>query len=222
MNRSPSQHPARLFTFGLSLLASGLLATPILTATEPGDPTAELRKEHELILEMVGVAERTSHDILETGHVDADRVAKLHDFFENFADQCHHAKEEEELFPRLRAENVDPPILDLLLKQHEEGRILLGAVGDRIARWKGEKGESPAADREALARYLLEYARLMSRHIDTENEYLWPKASAELDAAQLESVSQAFYRIETEELGQGFHEKYHALALELLDHGEHP
>lgn len=86
----------------------------------------------------------------------------------NFADRCHHAKEEDELFPVLREHHVDPVVIDLLIKQHEEGRILLAGIEDQL---KTPTDEGSKIDAQALGRYLFEYAQLMDRHIILENEY---------------------------------------------------
>lgn len=176
-------------------------------------PTDVLRKEHAIIQKMAKAAKQDAIKIQKTGAGDAERITKFHDFFKNFADRCHHAKEEGELFPVLREDNVDPIIIDLLIKQHEEGRILLAGIEDVLKRLTD--GTS-ATDTQAVARYILEYAELMARHIRIENEYLWPRAAEQLSDLQKDSLAKAFHRIETEDLGKGFHEKYHALAMDIL------
>lgn len=221
----PSQRPPRmgsgritrhagsvLVLFAVALLVPATTAHGISEADR--DPIDVLRQEHQIIREMAGAAETTAESI-RTGDVDPERVARLLDFFRNFADRCHHAKEERELFPALREALEDRTALDLLVKQHEEGRILLQGIEGRLA--ATVKGGTPA-DREALARYLDEYAHLMDRHIDLENGFLWPLASQALDAAEKERLAQAFHRIEVQDLGEGFHEKYHAMAKEILGH----
>jgi hemerythrin-like domain-containing protein len=176
-------------------------------------PTEVLRKEHTIIQKMANAAKQDAKEIRKRGVVDTDRVAKYHDFFQNFADRCHHAKEEEELFPVLRKMKVDPIIIDLLIQHHAEGRILLGGIEDALTALTTDRSEP---DTQALGRYILEYAHLMDRHIRIENEYLWPRAAERLSDPQKEALAKAFYRIETVDLGKGFHEKYHALAMDIL------
>lgn len=212
LQASTPTHWPRLFL----LMVIFTFAHPIDSVQAQGetdsDPTEVLRNEHQLIARVAEAAGQEAADIQQSGNVNKARIRKFHDFFTNFADRCHHAKEERELFPVLREVGVDTVVIDLLVKQHEEGRILLGGVGE----WLAAAGEGDKADPQALGRYLLEYARLMQRHIDTENEYLWPQATARLSAAQKQALAEAFYRIEIEELGKGFHEKYHGLAMEVL------
>ena len=208
-----------LFHWSARLLAIIVLilsfpTSQAVTQTETDlDPTEVLRKEHQIIRKMANAAKQDAKEIQRNGMVNAERIAKFHDFFKNFADRCHHAKEEDELFPVLRDKKVDPVIIDLLVKQHEEGRILLGGI-ERILKTQAEGKSDP--DTQALGRYIFEYAQLMDRHISLENEYLWPRAAERLGNSQKEGLAKAFHKIETEDLGKGFHEKYHALAMELL------
>ncbi len=214
----PLHSSARLLA--IIVLTLSFAASHATAQTEADlDPTDVLRKEHQIIRKMAKAAKLDAKEIRKSGKADTERIAKFHEFFKNFADQCHHAKEEDELFPILREKKVDPVIVDLLIKQHEEGRILLGGIKDLL--------EMPAEDRsdtdtQALGRYIFEYAQLMDRHIDLENEYLWPRAAERLSNSQKEGLAKAFHKIETEDLGKGFHEKYHALAMELLGKEKSP
>ncbi|MEX2606373.1 MAG: hemerythrin domain-containing protein [Kiritimatiellia bacterium] len=206
------RRPTRSLTM-IALILS-LFTSLVMAQTEAEmNPTDVLRKEHEIIRKVADALKREAGRIQKNDTVEAERIAKFHDFFKNFADRCHHAKEEDELFPVLREKNVDPVIIDLLVKQHAEGRILLAGIENTLSRLTGD-GSEP--DTRVLARYLFEYAQLMERHIRLENEYLWPRVSERLDDSQKSDLAKAFHKIETEELGEGFHEKYHALAMELL------
>lgn len=201
----------------LLIVAGCLVSMRGIAAEIPAEmdmpPTEVLEKEHTIIRKMAAETRKTAESLKESEAIDVNRLRKLHDFFVNFADRCHHGKEEDALFPVLREAAVDPTVIDLLMKQHEEGRILLAGVKREIDAYEADPA---SADVGALSRYLLEYGRLMPRHIDTENKYLWPKARAVLDKEQKDKLTAAFYRIETVELGAGFHEKYHAMAMELL------
>jgi hemerythrin-like domain-containing protein len=219
---TPSQSPlhwtARSLTMAALILSFATSHAMAQTEAEL-NPTDVLRKEHEIIRKMADAAKEDAKKIQKHGEVDSKRIAKFHDFFTNFADRCHHAKEEDELFPVLREMKVDPVVIDLLVKQHEEGRILLAGI-EGILKKPAEGGGEP--DTQALGRYIYEYAQLMDRHISLENEYLWPQAAERLDDSQKEDIAKAFHKIETEDLGKGFHQKYHALAMELLGKESQP
>lgn len=216
LRMTQSRNPVRSLAGSLVIATLTLsIATNFAIAETEAEqsPTDVLRKEHKIIHKMAKAAKQDAKKIQQGSQVDAGRIAKYHDFFKNFADRCHHAKEEDELFPLLRKMDVDPVIIDLLVQQHKEGRILLRGIEDILTELK-DKGKEP--DRQALGRYILEYAELMERHIRIENEYLWHRVAERLSETQKATVAEAFHRIETEELGKGFHEKYHTMAMEIL------
>jgi len=57
--------------------------------------------EHKIILQVLDAAEREARRMGETGEVRTERLEQMVDFFRNFADRCHHAKEEKLLFVRM-------------------------------------------------------------------------------------------------------------------------
>ena len=67
-------------------------------------------------------------------------LANLQEFFRLFADQCHHGKEEELLFPLLEQKGIPRtggPI-GVTLHEHEEGRALVRQMGDAVEATKSE------------------------------------------------------------------------------------
>lgn len=198
-----------MFLRTLSVITVLLIATsPYAAEDEPADPTKVLAREHALISKVAEKCRQIAVAMRPGGNIDRPGIQKIHDFFANFADTCHHAKEETAFFPVLRTLNMDETTLDLLIKQHEGGRILLAGVKEQL--------QADAIDNHVLAHYLDAYGQLMQRHIDIENNYLWPKAQDTLSGKQKKSASRAFHKIETEELGKGFHDKYHAMAMDIL------
>ena len=57
-------------------------------------PTEILKHEHQLILMVLDAAEREARAMAGGAAVNADRLNAFVDFIRNFADHCHHAKEE--------------------------------------------------------------------------------------------------------------------------------
>lgn len=186
-------------------------ARPAVHAADRG-PVAELTAEHELIAAVVHAAATEAKTIQETGQVNLDRVQKMVAFFQNFADACHHLKEERYLFPRLRQIDVDPAIIDQMLGQHQHGRLLLKETAALLIQPDGMTREHATS----IAQRLAAYAKLMHEHIEGENTKLWPAASKHLGAEASRKLQQAFEVVETVELGEDFHHKYHALAEQIL------
>jgi len=173
-------------------------------------PTETLKHEHQIISLVLDAAEREAGRIQRMKKADARRIGSMLDFFRNFADRCHHAKEERLLFARLRERGMPGetgPIAVMLL-EHEEGRRRLSAVADALP--GAEKGDAGAL--ASVKDNLTVYVDLLRSHIRKEDGVLYPKADALLTSQDQEELAAAFETIEAREMGEGTHEKYHELA----------
>jgi hemerythrin-like domain-containing protein len=121
-------------------------------------------------------------------------------------------EEEKSLFPRLRERNsgMRAPT-SVMLQQHETGRQRIGAIAKALP--AARKGDADAA--RLVAENLRAYATGLRDHIAKENEVLFPMADGDLSPDDQAQLAIEFERIESEEVGAGVHEKYHALAREL-------
>lgn len=179
-------------------------------------PTDELVREHEVIRE---VLEKASIEVMHMRGTGAARILllkKMLDFFRGFADACHHAKEEKQLFPLLESRGMSHesgPIAVMLL-EHEEGRKRLAAIADSLG--PAEKGDCSAVS--VIADNLAAYVELLENHIAKENGVLFPMAERILTDKDKEDLKKAFDRIEETETGPGVHERYHRLAQEIVEH----
>ncbi len=93
-----------------------------------------------------------------------------------------------------------------MLREHSQGRALVAAMTKKLTDW--HVGESLAD----LKKDLLEYVKLLRLHIDKENNLLFPKADGVLTADDQKALSEAFAKVESEEIGEGVHEKYYTMA----------
>jgi hemerythrin-like domain-containing protein len=178
-------------------------------------PTDVLRHEHEVVLLILDAAESEGRTAETGGRPDTARLGRMIDFFRNFVDRCHHAKEERHLFPRVRERSpvAATAPLAVLIREHEEGRRLVKEIADAVARLDAGQAEAVAD----IAEHVIAYVDLMKAHIDKEDNILFPLAERVLRAEDRQSLLAAFQKIETEELGEGVHEKYHQLAHELAE-----
>lgn len=178
-------------------------------AVEAGaTPTGQLEKEHQVTLVVVDEAEKEAAR-LRQGELNVDRVGKMLDFFVNFTDRCHHAKEERYYFPATNRELAIEALITELKEEHDRGKVLLGQARQALE----------AKDKKALADALAGYAALIREHISKENQQLFGRGAEQLSEEERKHVMQGFRKIEQEELGEGFHEKYHAMALGLAAGG---
>jgi len=175
-------------------------------------PIATLKHEHQVILMVLDAAQREARTIEATGKVSVDRIDKLVEFFRNFADRCHHAKEEKQLFIRMadRGMAVEGGPIAVMLAEHEEGRRHIAAIAQSLPRASGGEASAIASVREHLEAYL----ELLRQHIDKEDNVLYVMADQVLTAEDQQELAEAFERVEAKEMGEGIHEKYHQLAHE--------
>ena len=176
-------------------------------------PTEILRQEHKIILPVLAAAEKQAKAIEATGKIDGDRIEKILDFFRNFADRCHHSKEEKHLFVALqhRGFRSDVGPIAVMLAEHQQGRNRLRAVADALP--KARLGDR-AALRQAREN-LAAYVKLLKEHINKEDNVLFTMAEKVLTNQDQAVLSEAFEKTEANEIGEGVHEKYHQLAHEL-------
>lgn len=176
-------------------------------------PTETLKHEHQIILMVLRAAEREAQSIEATGKVHPDKVGKLVEFFRNFADRCHHAKEETHLFVRMerRGVPVEGGPTSVMLREHDEGRRRVTAIAQALSQAATDDQSSVAT----VQQNLLAYIELLRQHIDKEDNVLYPMADELFTEQDQQELAQAFEKIEAEEMGEGVHEKYHQLAHEL-------
>lgn len=178
--------------------------------------TEILKHEHKIILLVLGAAEREAKSIQDTGKLYSDRVPKMLDFFKNFADRCHHAKEEKLLFVKMQEKGIpkDSGPIAVMLKEHEEGRQRVKAIAEALP--QAQKGAISAI--VTVKDNLSAYVELLRTHIEKEDNVLYPMADRLFTTEDQQSLSEAFKKVETEEMGEGVHEKYHQLAHDLSEH----
>ncbi|HNY64143.1 MAG TPA: hemerythrin domain-containing protein [Deltaproteobacteria bacterium] len=176
-------------------------------------PTEELMHEHEVITLVLGAAAAEAGRILDTRAAHPGIVEQMLDFFRNFTDRCHHAKEEKHLFPLLESKGMPHGggLIASLLSDHEEGRALLSAVSEALP--EAVRGDAAAV--RIVSNSLGSYVRLLEEHIDKENEVLFPMAERMLSSEDGARLEAAFAEVEEQETGAGVHEKYHRLAHEI-------
>lgn len=148
------------------------------------NPTAILRREHEVILRALRVIERIGQDLDARHAVDRSALTCLIEFFRIFADRRHHGKEEQHLFPALELYGIPRQggPLSVMLREHEEGRALLR--------------DMVQGDDHRIAEAIGDYSALLRAHIDKENRVLFPLAEQVLPAEQQRALVQAFEAVE--------------------------
>lgn len=167
--------------------------------------TDDLRHEHDALLHALELLEQIQQRLRhpERGQtVDPQDLLQLSDFFEAFADRCHHGKEDGLLFPALAQAGLKPPaeLQRQLQDEHAQGRAALQDLRTHAG--------TPGPD---FAQAAERYAALLRQHIATENTELLPWVDAHLPADTLAQLAQDFAEHETQVMGAGRHEALHAM-----------
>lgn len=170
---------------------NGSLPVVPATPSPPAPATMALRHEHEVLVRALALLERAAPLAAAGAPAARDALARLADFFAHFADRCHHAKEEQHLFPALERRGLprEGGPVAVMLAEHREGRQLLAALA---------AGDTAAAG---------PYATLLRAHIDKENGVLFPLAERLLTAEDQANLQRAFDAVERETMGPGAHER---------------
>src|SRR3970040_1095158 len=137
--------------------------------------TEALKQEHRIIEKVLGAVEKLTKS---PGEIPVDLWEKAIDFIRNFADKCHHLKEEGLLFPMLEEHGIprEGGPVGMMLMEHEEGR---GYVRAMAAALSAAKGDAEGAKKQ-LGENARAYLRLLKEHIAKEDQILFEMADAHI------------------------------------------
>lgn len=164
----------------------------------------DLLNEHEAILFALGLLDRMVAGGEGAGLREEGDLAEFIGFLREFADKCHHGKEEGILFPALVKAGIPEKggAIGVMLAEHAQGRTFVAEMAAAL-------GGGP--DRGRFTRAAEGYADLLKAHIQKENGVLFPAAEKVLAAGELARIYAAFEAHEGQVIGAGRHEELHAL-----------
>jgi len=165
----------------------------------------DLIDEHKAIQIALNILEKILERLEKNGEADYTDIISLLEFLKEFADKCHHGKEEDFLFPALEKAGVmkkGGPI-GIMLMDHTMGRELIRKMQVSILNNHVNKSEFITA---ALA-----YVRNMRAHIEKENTVLFPMIDTRLSTSEQKELFENFENHEKKVIGEGRHEELHTL-----------
>ena len=180
---------------------SGLIRLGLLpmTSDDQATPTALLRQEHELILEVAGALSRMLTGDRLAGDkedrpldydLDYEMVSRCITFFRLYADACHHGKEEGLLFPALAAHGLPQeggPVA-VMLQEHEEGRAMVSSMASSLS--GAQAGETAAG--ATLRNSAADFVELITAHIGKENNILFNMADQLIEGPASQDLCAAY------------------------------
>lgn len=176
------------------------------TNTCRGRPVEVLKHEHRLIERGLDALET----VMEEPRLDAAFLRTAIDFFRTFADSCHHAKEEDQLFPVLESAGMprEGGPIGCMLHEHRLGRELVRQMSDSLDAHVGGDASAECALRQAAAQYIV----MLRQHILKEDNVLFMMADRMLDSQRQSGLSAAFDQVTHAPQHRGRYEQYSAIA----------
>jgi hemerythrin-like domain-containing protein len=160
-------------------------------------PTDTLSHEHRRIEAMLDSLDSRIAAVHGGAPFDRALFETALDFFRDFADGCHHAKEEKLLFPKMAALGMPAHTgpIGVMLAEHEQGRAFLRTVRANLD--SAGTGSAEALDRALAA--AAGYSQLLRQHIYKEDNILFRMARTMLQPADVAELERHFLAVEVPE-----------------------
>lgn len=160
------------------------------------NPTDRLTHEHKYILKVVHALNAIDEDLSRGEPLDPDLMQRIIRFMRNFADKCHHAKEEAILFPAMEEKGVPKTGCPLaaLCAEHEKGRKLVTALKAAVDNYTAGASEAVETLRDAIGGI----RQLYPNHIWKEDEMVFPMVQRLFTQDELKQLTTAFVQAESE------------------------
>lgn len=153
------------------------------------NPIEILYEEHNIIIDAINIA----HDlrkIIYNSDLYEKQANSLLIFFREFADKCHHQKEETVLFPQMIKANelLESGVVQEMFENHEDFRELINEIEKSIKN----------RDYKNAQNKLEEYTDALTDHIAVENEEVFEIAQTLFNENELEKIYYKFKDIDSE------------------------
>ena len=169
-----------------------------------------LMNEHRLIEQVVGSLETFASEV--EGGLAPERplLADYGAFLRDFADACHHGKEEDVLFQRMTERGFprETGPVAVMLYEHKVGRGHVSAL-----RQVGEgAGPLSAGETQLVLENASAFIPLLRAHIQKEDRILYPMAVRLLAGPELDAMETDFEAFEARMRADGSYDRLHGLA----------
>lgn len=174
--------------------------------------TKKLKQEHQLILKYIALLGEYLDKIKEQPESNflIDKIPPFVDFIKTYADQYHHAKEENILFKHLECPGVlthcNP--VPQMLHEHDYGRVYVKNIMSSMAK----------KDHYGVIENAQAWRDLLSEHIYKEDNILYPMGEEGLSEEEKQQITIEYQRTEEEIKGDMLQAKYEELYLKLNEY----
>jgi hemerythrin-like domain-containing protein len=180
---------------------------------KPDGAIEMLIREHRIILQVIEGLGGLARHLREGRNVDVAQLREAVAFMREFADDCHHAKEKDLLYPACIDYGLQlhgHPIA-ALLEERQESRQLEGQLADSTREYAAHRAGAGAL----IATTIAAIAKLYSRHIRDEEKMVFPMVKLVLPAETRNRLYAQFEGVD-ERNPPGIHKRFHEFAKQLL------
>ena len=177
--------------------------------------TEILSAEHQVIKQVLQCLKRMAEQCRAQGRLEAEPAREAIDFFRNFADLWHHAKEETQLFPIMESRGIarEQGPIGVMIDEHAAGRTRISAMEEAI-------DGAAAGDAKAVTEFCYQarvYIEMLRQHIEKEDHCLFPMADQALTESDQQQQLDAFAQADEKNGGDVKREMYLTLANRLAE-----
>jgi hemerythrin-like domain-containing protein len=173
--------------------------------------TQTLREEHQVILRVLTCFETAIHSGPPPDRSAAETFGPFVEFFRDFADAWHHAKEEGCLFPALERAGLphDGGPIGCMLDEHDRGRAHVRAIAAVLEIGGADAHDTIVSEGEA-------YIELLRDHITKEDQVLFQMADEIIVDDDAARVAEEFSARESDAAYIELSAKGHAIAARMM------
>lgn len=153
------------------------------------NPVSLLIQEHNLIKEAIELAKNCRNQLNNNIKYE-NSVRQLIDFFRNYADNYHHQKEEQILFPEMVKANemLEQGIVFEMFENHSDFRQMISSIENFLNNKDFEKSQNK----------LEQYSEALLDHIAVEDDEVFEIAKSLFDDNELQKIYFRFIDIDSE------------------------
>jgi len=176
-------------------------------------PSTVLKNEHQTILRVCRVLENLVSRMERGEDPGCEALGQCVEFIRLFADACHHAKEEDLLFPVLESRGIprDGGPIGVMLYEHTQARGLTKEMGEALADIESGSAGGKARFQTAARQYI----GLLSNHIHKEDNILYVMGDRVMTEEDQGSLCSKFCEVGCRSFGGKRREELEAMADDL-------
>jgi hemerythrin-like domain-containing protein len=162
-------------------------------------PTEQLTAEHRSILSMLEVFTCMAEQLEAGEPIPPDHLEQGLTFIREFADHCHHGKEEDHLFTAMEAAGIprEGGPVAVMLYEHDQGREYVRNMATALEAYRAGNQEAGSTFSDNAHGYI----SLLKQHIHKEDHILYPIADQHLSADQQATLKSAFEQVDRQRFG---------------------